>query len=90
MEEYDEEKINENFNKINIGEDSDKILKIMNVIEIDKRINIMRGNKRVMCILDSCASYENESCLEHVENKCIPDVNGCKYVFLTIYFLCCY
>jgi hypothetical protein len=40
-----------------------------------------------VCVVEKCAVYSNESCLEHTENKCIPTEWGCRYVFLFITFL---
>jgi hypothetical protein len=44
----------------------------------DQKTHLLMRDSSVVCVFDTCASYENESCLSHTEEKCIPTIEGCR------------
>jgi hypothetical protein len=39
-------------------------------------------NEAGSCVLETCATYSNETeeCLNHIEKRCFPTVDGCRFV----------
>jgi hypothetical protein len=68
-----------------LSDEEDKFSDINDIVHSFGKINEDTANT-VVCVVEKCAVYSNESCLEHTENKCIPTEWGCRYLFLFIIF----